>query len=199
MVAVFGFFSGAIDETHELRSPAYVRTACTHVDARYFRVRLIAPRCDSLLGRVSANIRGAECTIERIAFPHYEDLWTKRGVPKIPEKFIDGHVKGTIVDLYRCLPEYQTCDGRSEADLLEINPPVSSVGFIVDVRLFIDMFRPGTMIKGIVALSDDDDLSAKRRRSARDVDASPAEDGTELADMAVAGDDTAGIDKSRAE
>jgi hypothetical protein len=195
MVSVFGFFSGALDESHELRARAFVRTACTHVDARYFRVKIIATPCRELYGRVSANIQGAECAIERIAFPHYEDLWTRRGVPKIPETFSSGHVKGTIVDLCRCLPEYQSCSGIPEAEALEIKPPISSVGFIVDVRLFIDELPRGANIRGIVALSDVDQL-AERRPRARDVDASPAEDGADLSTVAVAGDGTASVDKS---
>ncbi len=199
MAAVFGFFSGTLDEAHELRAPAPVRTVCTEVDAGYFRVRLLNPGCETLYGRVSADIYGANGAVERLAFPHYQELWDKRGVPKIPKKFIGGHVKEAEIDLCNCIPEYQNCNDDEEAEFLEITPSISSVGFMVDVHLIIDDLQPGTRIRGVVALGDDDGRSAKRRRRDREVDAPPPKDGADLADVPVAGDPAAGGDERRSE
>jgi hypothetical protein len=195
MAAVFGFFSGILSDTKQLRQTAYIRTGCTRIDAQYFRVKLLSPRCDTLYGRVSADIEGAECGIERAVFPGYKDLWEQWGVPELPEKFITGHVKQAEIDLCDCLPEYESCGDDWEAEALDIKPPVSSVGFIVRIHLIIDALRPGATIKGVVALSDDVS-STKRSRHARDVDASPTEDNADLVDMTVARDGAAGVDKS---
>jgi hypothetical protein len=196
MAAVFGIFSGTLDATHEIRQTAHIRTGSTTIDARYFRIKLLTPRCDELYGRVSARIRGTGGAIERVIFPEYEEIWTRRNVPELPKDFIDGRVGEEEIDLCECLPEYETCEDDCEAEALDIEPPVPSVGFIVQVRLVIKDLRPGTAIKAIVALSEDDEHLTERRRHERDVDASPAEDIANLSDMAVAGNDTAGIDKS---
>ncbi|WP_457090201.1 hypothetical protein [Microvirga sp. P5_D2] len=196
MAAVFGIFSGTLDESHELREVANIRTGSTLIHARYFRIKLLAPPCDALDGLVSAIIRGAEGAIERVVFPEYEEIWDRRDVPALPENFIDGRVKEQEIDLCDCLPEYEDCEDACEAEALDIDPPVPSVGFMVQVRLMIKDLRPGTRIRAIVALSEDDEHSTERRRRARDVDASPAEDSANLSDVTVARDDTAGVDKS---
>lgn len=194
MVAVFGIFSGTLDGAQWLGQNVHVRTGSTKIEARYLRVKLLIPHRDILYGRVSADIRGAEGAIERVVFPQYQDLWARRDVPELPEEFIAGYVKEAEVDLCDCLPEYQSCDDDWEAEELDIYPSVSSIGFIVNVRLFIKDLQPGTTIRGVIALSDDG--SVKLRRRTRNVDASPPEDGTDLIDVSVARDDAAGVDKT---
>ncbi len=196
MAAVFGFFSGILDEARQLKHDVRVRTGSTRIDARHFRVKLLNPQCHTLYGRVSAEVRGAEGAVERVVFPEYQDLWSKRNIPELPEKLTGGHVNEAEVDLCDCLPEYQSCEGDWEAEALDINPPVSSVGFIVAVSIVVDDLQPGTAIRGVIALSEDSDGSTERRRRARNIDSSPAEDGADLIDMPVARDDTARLDKS---
>lgn len=195
MAAVFGFFSGHLDDRGRFRYKVCIRTGRTGITARYFRIKLFSPPCDSLSGTVSAEVEGADCAIERIAFPAYEDLWDRWGVPELPEKLISGRVEEAKVDLCSCLPEYESCGDDWEAEALAIEPAVPSVGFIVDIRLNVDDLRPGTAIKGIVALSEDDP-SAIRGRGDWGVNASPAEDRADLADVAVSGDGAGGVNKS---
>jgi hypothetical protein len=195
MAAVFGIFSGILDRAHQLCQEAWIRTGSTRIDVQFFRIKLLHPRCETMYGRVSARIRGAEGAIERVVFPAYEDLWNSRNVPELPGSFSEGHVQGDKLDLCDCLPEYEACEDDWPAEALDIVPPVSSVGFMVDVCLVIDELEPGTVIRGVVALSDDD-RSARGRRRKQSLNASPTKDSADLVDVTVTRDDTAGVDKS---
>lgn len=159
MTSVFGFFFGGLDERHQFTKTVNVPTGVTSVTARKFRVKLVnpppqSPNGDSLYAEVSASIRGAERAIERVIYSEYQDYHDLRQVPQLPENFCEGNVRGEKVDLYACLPEYEVCDEDWEAEPLDISPPVSSVGFLVEIHLTIPDLPAGTSIKGAVALSD---------------------------------------------
>jgi hypothetical protein len=195
MAKVFGVFSGILDEARELRHVAYMRTGITHVDAQYLRLKILSPHCATLYGHVSATVCGAEGAIERAIFPEYNDLWTQRNLPELPHKFIGGKVKGDDINLCACLPEYESCRGDRRAEALSIDPPVPSVGFIVQLHLAVSDLEPGTSIRGIIALSDGYDLLTERGHEERKVDTSPAENGADLSNVTVAGDSKAGVEQ----
>ncbi|PVE23311.1 hypothetical protein DC522_16365 [Microvirga sp. KLBC 81] len=159
MTSVFGFFFGRLDEGRRFTKIVNVPTGITSVTARKFRVKLVSPPPqdpdeDSLYAEVSAIIRGAEHAIERVIYSEYQDYHDLKQVPQLPENFCEGNVRGKKVDLYACLPEYEVCDEDWEAEPLEISPPVSSVGFLVEIDLIICDLPVGTSIRGVVALSD---------------------------------------------
>jgi len=76
-------------------------------------------------------------------------------VPKIPAKPDTGNVKPADFALNGCLPEIEYCRDRTMATRLPIEPPVTSVGFVVWLTLTFKDLTPGMRITGVVALSED--------------------------------------------
>ncbi|KLK92425.1 hypothetical protein AA309_14520 [Microvirga vignae] len=159
MTSVFGFFFGRLDGRRRFTKIVNVPTGITSVTARKFRVKLVSPPPrnpdeDTLYAEVTATVRGAERAIERVIYSEYQDYHDLRQVPQLPESFCEGNVRRERVDLYACLPEYEVCNEDCEAEPLNISPPVSSVGFLVEIHLNIQALPAGTNIKGVIALSD---------------------------------------------
>lgn len=155
MATALGGFSGILDDRLQLKDAvAFVPTDRSGFTASRLRVKILHMQHEDGTGSVSAVVQGAANAIERMIYPRYEAMWDLRGVPKATSRLLEGKVKDAEFPLDSCLPEIEHCGDRNEAQPLPIDPPVTSVGFIVTLSLAFRTLSPGMKITGVVALSD---------------------------------------------